>query len=205
MVLGALGDQWVPRIQLHLAPQGSPETEDRVRPPRRRSDQTRGLLTMVPRIVQNRMHYIPRPIALPRSRPYPLSFLTQLLFLVPPQCPPGTPDSPQGQGDQPDLHFPSNQVHPMKQRFGAIDIRGKVGHFKNRGPGNMQERMGVMKRRQAWRNGSGGDAEGCRATWRWTQLRSHSQLCQGGLSLLGSPSDQQDHPSLGPLGDQGHP
>lgn len=38
--------------------------------------------------------------------------------------------------------------------------------------------------------------------WLWG---SHSQQCPGGLALLGSLSDQQDHPSLGPQGDQGHP
>lgn len=37
------------------------------------------------------------------------------------------------------------------------------------------------------------------------RLESHSQQCQGGLSLPGSPSDQRDHPSLGPQGAQGHP
>lgn len=34
---------------------------------------------------------------------------------------------------------------------------------------------------------------------------SHSQQCPGGLALRGSPSVQQDHLSLGPQGDQGHP
>lgn len=50
MVLGALGVQWVPQILLHLAPQGSPEIGDGVRPPKRRPQptHTRESLTTVP-------------------------------------------------------------------------------------------------------------------------------------------------------------
>lgn len=33
----------------------------------------------------------------------------------------------------------------------------------------------------------------------------HSQQCLGGLALLGSLSDQRDHPFLEPQGDQDHP
>lgn len=91
-------------------------------------------LAIVPRrIAQNRCitadSRLPLPSPQPRLDPgaaiHPYS---PPPFLVHPPLTPETPDSLQGQGDQPDLHFPSNRVHPMNQRFG-VNLRHETGRW----------------------------------------------------------------------------
>lgn len=52
----------------------------------------------------------------PQLQPHPARILPSLpAFLAPTHCLPGAPDSLQGQEGQLGLHFPSSQVHPVKQ------------------------------------------------------------------------------------------
>lgn len=57
--------------------------------------------------------------------------------------PPRAPDSPQGQGDQPGLHSPSDQAHPVSQRLGTTDVRRERGTSQAGSLGDTRGRMGA--------------------------------------------------------------
>lgn len=71
----------------------------------------------------------------PRCRCRSSLFLAHPFLVLP--LPPGTPDSPQDQGGRPDLHFPSNQLRPMNQRF-RQQMRDRKWDITGPDPGDMQ-------------------------------------------------------------------
>ena len=88
---------------------------------------------------------VPQPYLNPDAAPHPSS-----------HRPPGAPDSPQGLGDQPGLHSPSDQDRPVSQRLGITDVRRKRGTSQARSLGDTRGRVGAGM----WAQGDAGEPGG---------------------------------------------
>lgn len=88
---------------------------------------------------------VPQPYPNPDAAPHPSS-----------HRPPGAPDSPQGLGDQPGLHSPSDQARPVSQRLGITDVRWKRGTSQARSLGDTRGRVGAG----TWAQGDAGEPGG---------------------------------------------